>query len=83
MKLKKLYKKFNKTNKHTCSKCSFTVKVGGNKTPIYIQNKDICYMGSKIKLHKPLVVNISGKKVVYKYKPVLRKCNNHDLNIKL
>ena len=40
-------------------------------------------MGSKIKLHKPLVVNISGKKVVYKYKPVLRKCNNHDLNIKL
>ena len=82
MKLKSLYKKLNKTNKHTCSKCSFNIKIGGGSKPIYIKHRDMCYMGSRIKLHKPNIVTISGKRVEYNFKPVIRKCNKHDLNIK-
>ena len=82
--IRDLYHNINNSDKHICDKCSFSVKSGGknNKNKIYIENKDICFVGSKIKLVKPKIVKINNKNIKFKYKSVLRKCCDIDLDIK-
>jgi hypothetical protein len=98
IKLKQLYKKFNNNNNKCskCSFyiksggsnnssenfSTFDNMSGGSAKNIYIENKDLCYVGSRIKLKNPHIVSIAGKKVEYNYKPVIRRCNKHDNKIK-
>ena len=65
---------------HEKSGCNKCIKVGGRGT-IYLQNRDLCYVGSRIKLQNPNIVTIAGKKIKYNYKSNIRSCSKHDLLI--
>lgn len=39
------------------------------------KNKITCYVGSKVKLKKPNIVNIGGKMINYHFKTIVSKCN--------
>ena len=49
---------------------------------IYVENKDICFVGTRVKLVNPNIVSIAGKKVAFHYKTIVRKCNKHEHKIK-
>ena len=49
---------------------------------VYVENKDICFVGTRVKLVNPHIVTIAGKKVAFNYKSIVRKCNKHEHKIK-
>lgn len=56
---------------------------GFKKKNYYIENKDYCFTGTKIKLHKPKTIYLkNGKKIDYSYKTIVRKCNKHEIFLK-
>jgi len=62
-------KKINEQNKNSSKK-------------VYVENKDICFVGTRVKLVNPNIVTINGKKVSFNYKSIVRRCNKHEHKIK-
>lgn len=48
----------------------FAIKEIGGKNKIYK------YIGTRVELHQPHVVNINGRNVMYRYKNIITKYNN-------
>ena len=45
------------------------------------KNKVYCYVGSRIKLHKPINVMVKGKNIKYYYKTIVTRCQDIHNNI--
>ena len=70
-----------------CEQCKFKMKIkGGYKKKssrrVYIENQDLCYIGTRVKLVNPSIVRIGGKTVKFNYKTIVRRCNKHELELK-
>jgi hypothetical protein len=68
-----------------CEQCKFKMKLEGgdkSKKKVYIENQDLCYVGTRVKLVNPSIVRIGGKTVKFNYKTIVRRCNKHELELK-
>lgn len=45
------------------------------------KNKVYCYVGSRVKLHKPINVMVKGKNIKYYYKTIVTRCQDIHNNI--
>jgi len=82
-KIHNIYNKIKNFNS-TCEECE-KIQFGGDiktKQKIYIENKDICFVGTRVKLENPKIVSRGGKSIKYHYKTIVRKCNKHEHEIK-
>tara|TARA_B110000037_G_C17100444_1_gene497752 strand:- start:1710 stop:2369 length:660 start_codon:yes stop_codon:yes gene_type:complete len=67
------------------SDCEECMRIKENKLKekktIYIENRDICIVGTRVKLVKPKIINIKGKKVRFDYKTIVRRCNGDEIDL--
>jgi hypothetical protein len=78
-KIKDVHKELNNMY-GKCNECD-KKQIGGLSKPrkkMYIENQDLCYVGTRVKLVNPNLVRIGGKLVKFNYKTIVRRCNKHE-----
>lgn len=74
-----LAKKFNTNNSSNYNQMKFyLVDVSQNSK---YKNKVYCYVGSRVKLHKPINIKVKGKNIKYNYKTIVTRCQDIHNNI--
>ena len=67
----------NNNNHNNCEECQKNNK----KKITYFENRDICMIGTRVKLVNPQIIKFNGKDIEVSHKTIIRRCNGDELDL--